>query len=544
MTQSFWQRLFKKQPTQQAVLILGSGRSGTSVMTRSLNLMGISLGTDHLLAPSKKINPKGYFENKDVIKIHKALGSKIRYRPAAEGYYDHSQIKADRVALTNYLKTFFANQSYLAIKDPRMNDYIQLWQHVLSDINVAPAEVILIRNPLDVVASNSRAWHRDTTLAMRQWQVRTLLSLRDTLPQSRILITYEELFDQPLATLKRIATKFNLPWPADEAALQAKLDDFIDPNLQTSDSGESLSAFETRTDVAPDIKALYILARQAAADPEFFASTDFQQRIAELTDRYLEAHGALYRDFNPKINGQTVIVYGDDRAALTAVNQQLASLGLTVNPKPAAYKAAGQTLQADLDAGQIDRATYPKDQRVVAEKEVLNNYLRRNAKREARWSVGVLENAPMVEMLTTVVREVGAATRSVVVYDDWQANPDASDRLVALKATVRTLHALAGQPYQLLTTAAVATTAGQAQLTAFVNAKRPVRAVQTTTQPNEALRLHAPLSENEVVATLSELCQRASADPQQQAVLDQFINLNYAAMMAMKGDQYANSLRN
>ncbi|WP_262338127.1 hypothetical protein [Lactiplantibacillus plantarum] len=68
MSQSLWQRLFNhRQQTKQAVLILGSGRSGTSVMTKCVNLMGISLGTDNLLAPSKRINPKGYFENKDVI---------------------------------------------------------------------------------------------------------------------------------------------------------------------------------------------------------------------------------------------------------------------------------------------------------------------------------------------------------------------------------------------------------------------------------------------------------------------------------------------
>lgn len=109
MSQSLWQRLFNhRQQTKQAVLILGSGRSGTSVMTKCVNLMGISLGTDNLLAPSKRINPKGYFENKDVINIHKSLGSRIRYRPAFKGYYDSPKIKKDRAALTTYLRNFFA----------------------------------------------------------------------------------------------------------------------------------------------------------------------------------------------------------------------------------------------------------------------------------------------------------------------------------------------------------------------------------------------------------------------------------------------------
>lgn len=117
MSQSLWQRLFNhRQQTKQAVLILGSGRSGTSVMTKCVNLMGISLGTDNLLAPSKRINPKGYFENKDVINIHKSLGSRIRYRPAFKGYYDSPKIKKDRAALTTYLRNFLRMNSIWRLK--------------------------------------------------------------------------------------------------------------------------------------------------------------------------------------------------------------------------------------------------------------------------------------------------------------------------------------------------------------------------------------------------------------------------------------------
>lgn len=542
---SLWQRLFNHhQQPKQAVLILGSGRSGTSVMTKCINLMGISLGTDNLLAPSKKINPKGYFENKDVIKIHKSLGSRVRYRPAFKGYYDSPKIKKDRADLTNYLKNFFENEQYLAIKDPRMNDYIELWQHVLADVDVLPAEIVLLRNPMDVVHSNERAWHRDTTLAMRQWQVRTLLSLRDSDRTHRILVTYEDLFGQTLTTLKRIATQFDLPWTDDEAALQAKIDDFIDPALQKSDSGESLADFEARTDVEPDVKALYLLGRQAAADPDFFASEEFQQKIDDMTDQYLADYGSLYRDFNAKINSKTFFVFGEDQAQVDQVNDILRANQVKMVGTEADSHAVAEDLSERLNNETLNVKTYPLDYLVVEQKEELNNYLRKNAKREALWGIGDAKNNEIVEMLTNVSRELGADTHNVVIADDLTAIDDPRELRIAIQHLIRTLHAVERPPYQVIMADQLATPATQATLKAFV-ATEPTKADQPTdSKPDETFKLRTPIDFQEVAGTLTALCEQASQDSTKQATLNHFVSVNYDEILNVKGDQYANSVRN
>ncbi|AVW10076.1 hypothetical protein N644_1604 [Lactiplantibacillus paraplantarum] len=545
MSQSLWQRLFNhRQPNKQAVLILGSGRSGTSVMTKCINLMGISLGTDNLLAPSKRINPKGYFENKDVINIHKSLGSRIRYRPAFKGYYDSPKIKKDRAALTTYLQTFFENEQYLAIKDPRMNDYIELWQHVLADVEVLPAEIVLLRNPMDVVNSNERAWHRDTTLAMRQWQVRTLLSLRDTDRDHRILVTYEDLFGQTLATLKRIATQFDLPWTNDEAALQAQIDDFIDPGLQKSDSGESLADFEARTDVDPDVKALYLLGRQAAADPAYFASAEFQQRIDDLTEQYLAKYGALYRDFNVKINSKTFFVFGEDQDQVNQVNGLLEDGQVKMVGTEADSHVIAEDLSERLNNNTLAVQTYPLDYLVVEQKEALNNYLRKNAKRETLWGVGDAQNNEIVEMLTTVSAELGADTHNVVIADDLTTIDDRRTLRLATQHLIRTLHAVEQPPYLVLMADQLDTPATQAAIAAFIAAEPTKEQPVHDSQPDETFKLRTPLDLNEAAATLTALCQRASQDERQQAALNHFVSLNYDEILNVKGDQYANSVRN
>ena len=525
MAQGIFQRLFGKHQTKKAVLILGSGRSGTSVLTRCLNLMGISLGTDNLLAPSKRINPKGYFENKDIIKIHKSLGGKLRYRPSYEGYYDSPKIKADRQALTTYLQNYFATNELLAIKDPRMNDYIELWQAVLADIDVEPAEIILVRNPLDVVSSNERAWHRDNTLALRQWQVRTLLSLCDTDRSHRVLLTYEDLFNQTLPSLHHVATKLDLPWPRDEAALQAQIDDFIDPNLQKSDSGETLAEFESRTDVDSDVKALYLLARHAAADEDFFASDQFDQAIHGLVEDYLTTYGALYRDFNAKIDHKTFYIFGSRQAEIDQVKSQLTTAGVQFDatPKNAGHQAA-IAIGQQLSSGQVSLATYPKDFQLVELKEELNNYLRRNAKKQALWGIGDVTSGQIVEMLTTVSDEIGAEPHNLIIADDYATIADPSAQKAAIRQLCRTIQAVQTHPYLLLMNSELSKKATAEKVRSFVSETETATPLTMTTTTQE---LATPIDWPQLATTLTTACKAAAQDQSQQATLNAFVAINF-----------------
>ncbi|BDZ30670.1 hypothetical protein RA086_05830 [Lactiplantibacillus sp. WILCCON 0030] len=523
MAQGILQRLFGRRQTKKAVLILGSGRSGTSVLTKCINLMGISLGTDNLLAPSKRINPKGYFENKDIIKIHKSLGGKLRYRPSYEGYYDRPKIKGDRDALTTYLQNYFETETYLAVKDPRMNDYIELWQVVLAEIKVEPAEIILLRNPMDVVSSNERAWHRNNTLALRQWQVRTLLSLCDTDPDHRMLLTYEDLFNAPLSSLHRVADNLGLPWPADEATLQAQINDFIDPSLQKSDSGEALSDFEARTDVDPDVKALYLLGRQATNDDQFFASDEFDQKIHGLVDDYLAKYGALYRDFNPKINSRVFYVLGTVPAEVDRVTALLTQAGVQMSDEQNAGHQTATAIEQQLTRGTVDLATYPRDFALVEQKEQLNNYLRRNAKKQALWGVGDVAYSAIVEMLMTVSTELGVVSAPIVIANDYAAMTAASAQQTAIQQLFRTISALQGQPYLLLMATDLDRPTTAEKVTDWVNATHT-----TTDQPREpALKLATPLDWPTLAVELTSLCQQATVSETKQAVLTSFIKTNY-----------------
>lgn len=287
--------LKRKTLKSKAVIVLGNGRSGTSVLARAINFMGVDLGTDKFVK-KKPANPKGYFENKRILQIHKKIGSKLKYRPSPSGYERRLGIRTYKKELKEYIQKEFLDNEVWGWKDPRTNDYLELWQDILKELHVEPHYLIIIRNPADVVASNKRAWDRDEIWSLRQWQLRTLFSLRNTYGGKRVIVSYEELFNNSLECLRRIAQDLKLPWPKNETKLKNKLDVFIDPNLQTSHSNTTLEDFINREDIGQDVKDLYSLALEGTRSQAYFQSQSFHDRVEKLYQAYLHDHGKLKRN--------------------------------------------------------------------------------------------------------------------------------------------------------------------------------------------------------------------------------------------------------
>lgn len=55
-------------PKRRLIVVLGMHRSGTSAVTKSLELMGVGLGDN--LSPAGFANPKGFWEDRVCIQIN------------------------------------------------------------------------------------------------------------------------------------------------------------------------------------------------------------------------------------------------------------------------------------------------------------------------------------------------------------------------------------------------------------------------------------------------------------------------------------------
>lgn len=54
---------------EMPVLVLGMHRSGTSALTRCINLLGVPLGVADDLMPTGEANPRGYWESASLTRV-------------------------------------------------------------------------------------------------------------------------------------------------------------------------------------------------------------------------------------------------------------------------------------------------------------------------------------------------------------------------------------------------------------------------------------------------------------------------------------------
>ena len=143
-------------PNKLIVIVLGSHRSGTSVITKLVSYLGFNLGVK-LMEPNRD-NPKGYFEDVDIYNLNEKILKAIN-----KNWYDIDFIdRSVLVDLTNekifneaisLIKEKIKDNQTIIIKDPRISILLPFWTKVFEKLELSTKYVCSIRNPLDVSLS-------------------------------------------------------------------------------------------------------------------------------------------------------------------------------------------------------------------------------------------------------------------------------------------------------------------------------------------------------------------------------------------------------
>jgi hypothetical protein len=270
----------------QGIAVLGSGRCGTSMVTRTLSFLGVDLGNEFI--KTNKANPTGFWENKKVVDIQKEVNAKMRWkRPYPEGWQKQDKIQPFKQELKEMTENQFADKKYWAWKDPRNCECLDLWKEILDELDMKMSALIMIRNPIDVANSFKEAYNDKIQKSLRLWYVRTLTVLIGTTGDTRVMIDYNDFLDDSFGCMRRIADNLNLPWPEDEADLKRKLDDFVDPGLRHGSTG--LEELRASDEIDEDIKVLYEVCLKASRDQDYFRSSAFKGEIEALYDKLIDS---------------------------------------------------------------------------------------------------------------------------------------------------------------------------------------------------------------------------------------------------------------
>jgi hypothetical protein len=221
------------------VLVVGSGRSGTSVFSGLLQRLGFHVPQPEV--PPDESNPRGFAESQWVVDFHTKLLKDARVqtadaRPAA--WAETAAVAENAVGdLRSFLRRQFATADDVLIKDPRLAWYLPLWRRCAAELGVDTRFVTLLRHPAAVVASKSRhygSWQGDVSRTAG-WVNTMLYTERATRGELRAFVRYDDLLSDWTRVVGDLGERLRLR-PVTEATpgMIRTADEFVDPSLHRS----------------------------------------------------------------------------------------------------------------------------------------------------------------------------------------------------------------------------------------------------------------------------------------------------------------------
>lgn len=221
-------------PTQ-TLLVAGMHRSGTSAITRILNLLGAAL-PDNLMAPHSEFNPKGFWESQDVVSInHQLLLSTGSHwddtRALAIDALPPATLVQFHAAVGQLLHSRLTQPSHLAIKDPRIARVLPLWIDALRQHHSDVMVIIAVRHPMEVAASLARREGFSSEKSVYLWLRHMLDSIRYSVDVPVGIVVYSELMQNWRSCIERLRQELSITWPTPVGMAESAIEWFLDKDL-------------------------------------------------------------------------------------------------------------------------------------------------------------------------------------------------------------------------------------------------------------------------------------------------------------------------
>jgi len=256
----------QEKMTPKLIIVLGMHRAGTSTVTRGLEVLGVSLG-NRLLPPMEYVNPKGFFEDVEVLTLNDEMLSAIGSDWYRVSPIDASQLESlkqqgfiQRAA--DLIQKKCLDLPVFGLKDPRISKLLPFWNQVFDFLGYETGFVLALRNPLSVAKSLKKRDGLQKSHSFYLWLAYMLESLRSSQGHPRLVVDYDQLITSPQAQINRVADTFGLK--VDALAMRTYTTDFLENELRhtTHTTGDLLT-----TPACPKlIKEVFDCLRQAASD--------------------------------------------------------------------------------------------------------------------------------------------------------------------------------------------------------------------------------------------------------------------------------------
>ncbi|MGP7735181.1 hypothetical protein [Oceanimonas smirnovii] len=282
--------------TKQLVVVLGMHRSGTSALTRSLQVLGVDLG-DNLLPANAQVNAKGFWEDREILQFNVELMSVLgldwdNLAIISPELCNSEQVRVYVPGAVALLKKKMQHTACFGLKDPRMSVLLPFWKQVFDLLGLDVFYIIAARHPLSIVQSLAKRDNMLPEQTLPLWQNYMLSCLWYTRGERCLVVEYENILKAPEQQLLRLSALTGLTFDAKSDAFKLYASDFISPEL--SHSHFAAEQFEAAGAVTAEHVKLYHLLVALAHDEFDINNEGCQKKIKRLVDARNKKSDLLY----------------------------------------------------------------------------------------------------------------------------------------------------------------------------------------------------------------------------------------------------------
>ncbi len=188
---------------KRLVLILGTGRSGTSLVSRTVGELGFDLGTN--LIPGDALNSEGYYEDRGIVNAHKLLLSDLGcgdpgVLQVPPDWLSRELTGTIKAKIVEILSVRFSSTDKVAVKDPRISLLLPMWYEIAASLDVELKLVFCARSPAAVAAS---AVSLDTATGEAMWLCRVMSAAENW--TGGFVLNYEDILRDAPSALNALA---------------------------------------------------------------------------------------------------------------------------------------------------------------------------------------------------------------------------------------------------------------------------------------------------------------------------------------------------
>lgn len=223
---------------KELILVVGVGRSGTSLLTGILGQLGVHIPQPEVRADAT--NPRGFGEPRWVVDFHTRILRERRVtvndaRPAAWASAGAGgEDPAVHAALRDWLAAQVAEADAVVVKDPRTVWLLPLWMRCSAELGIAPSFVTMLRHPAETLSSARSSygtWQSEASRAAA-WVNVALETEHLTRDARRAFVRYDDLLADWALQVARVGERLEMPMlRAVTRSAFPQVDDFVDPTL-------------------------------------------------------------------------------------------------------------------------------------------------------------------------------------------------------------------------------------------------------------------------------------------------------------------------